>query len=473
MKRLLLSFTFVMVIASAGILFFQWNGFLSGSAEESDISEVNQSFAIEHIGNEFFITQEVDFISGSSKELMIEWPEHAKNFSCMDDSGDDCLSKENGEFFINVEKEEKQKLTLTYTLERQTSDGSLLLSGWYPALSSAIPLETTINIIEKTSRDADWISGYKNTKHEEMDFIDYYSFKGLGPPSDLLLYSGEMNLHEFEKANIYSREKIKFNFGENVFNENGFVTVVIDDHLPSHETENFLIIGKVPAQSTLLQKIKWGLEQQKYSASYQERWLKELKASMVLQTVLGSPKTLKVYHELESGLTRDQFAAFRRLLMNDSSHLLKAGQIDSLLKHATNFTSSYFNDVSKNPEKEMPLILMESRTVVLNERPLKGAVYIQYHQEELISLTELLQAAGIEYKYLQEDVIYATERGNSYRFYIDKDYFILNEENYGLLTKPVQKVGSKVFMDVEWLEKLFEMEVDRTSTTIEIQTKET
>ncbi|MGR3763743.1 hypothetical protein [Rossellomorea sp. NS-SX7] len=473
MRRIILSFTFVMVLAIAGILFFQWNGFLSGSAEVSRISEVNQTFTIKHMGNGFFITQEVHFVSGNQKEMKIGWPENATNFECVDEDGDRCLSKEHGEFSIKVKEEENEKLTITYKLERQLAKGNLLLRDWYPVLSSAIPVKTTINIIEETARHAAWISGYKDSKHEEMDFIDYYSFNGSGLPSDLLLYSGELNLYEDERVRVYSKEKTNYNMGEAEYSDSGFVTVVIDDGIPAHETENLLIMGKDQSQSILMQKVNWGLKQQKYSASYQESWLKEFMASMIMKSPQGSPKALKVYQELENGLTVNQFAAFRQLLMEERSTMIQAGRMDVLLKQATNFTSSYITEMTKHKGKEIPFVLKASQTVILNGKPLNGADLIQYKRDELISMTEVLQAAGIEFKYLQEGIIYSIKGGNSYRFFIDKDYFIINEENYGLLTKPVQRIGGTVFMDVEWLEKLFKMEIERTSTNINIQTNET
>ncbi|WP_175988784.1 hypothetical protein [Bacillus sp. Marseille-Q1617] len=473
MQRLILSFTFIMVMAIAGILFFQWNGFLSGSAKESVHSKVNQSFTIHHDGNGFFITQEVQFLSDKQEEMTIEWPENASNYQCLDESRNDCLSKENGEFYLKVKSEGNQKLTISYKLKRQTADGYLLLSEWYPVLTTGIPVKTSINIIEKTNRDAVWISGYKEWKHEAMDFIDYYSFVGYGSPSDLLLYPGKVNSYEGRKVRVYSDEKLTYKIMNTEYSDAGFVTVVIDDRLPVHEAENFLIIGRNFQQSTLMLKVKWGLNQQKYTSSYQESWLKELKASLILQSPHGSPKALRVYQELKNGLTEDQFASFSRLLKNDKSPLIHSQKMDALLMKATNLTTSFISEITTHTKKEIPLVLRASQNILLNGKPLEDGAFIQYHQNELISFTELLKGAGIEVKYLQEGVIYVTDGGHSYRFYIDKDYFILNEESYGLLTKPVQKIGSTVYMDVKWLEKLFHIEIDKTSSAIKIQTKET
>jgi hypothetical protein len=472
MKRFLLLFTFVMVIAIAGIIFFQWNGFLSGNAEASNISEVNQSFTIEHTGKEFFITQEVDFKSGNQKNMTIEWPEDAKNFKCIEDSGESCLSKENGEFILKINSEEDSDVTISYTLERQTSEGNLHLKEWYPALLTAIPLETTINIVEKTVREGTWISGYKESKHKEMHFIDYYSFTGSGPPSDLLLFSGEINLFENGSTRIYSKENLDLTINENRLNSEGFVTVVIDDRLPVSETENFLIVNGDVSRTSLLKKMDWALEQQKDSASYQESWLKELKANIILSSSYGSAKTMNAYHDLKTGLTETQLDSFRQLLLNENGHMLQGGQLDVLLKQATNLNSCYFKETSNRTE-DIPLILKAHQTVFLNDKPLMDVDLIQYKQQELISLPELLQAIGIKYDFLQNDVIYALKGGSSYRFFVDEDYFILNEENYGLLTKPVQKIGGAVFMEVEWLEKLFGLDIERSNSNEEIQISET
>jgi hypothetical protein len=49
----------------------------------------------------------------------------------------------------------------------------------------------------------------------------------------------------------------------------------------------------------------------------------------------------------------------------------------------------------------------------------------------------MLKVIEIEYNFLQEVEIYTVKDGSSYRCFVNKDYFILNEESYGLLTKPV------------------------------------
>jgi hypothetical protein len=472
MKRFLFFFTFVMIIAIAGIIFFQWNGFLSGNAEASDISEVNQTFTIEHTGREFFITQEVDFKSGKQKNMTIEWPEDATNFKCMEDNGESCLSKENGEFILKINSEEHSDVTISYTLERQASKGNLHLNKWYPALLTAIPVETTINIVEKTYREGTWISGYKESKHKELHFIDYYSFTGSGAPSDLLLFSGEMNLFENGSTRIYSKENLDLTISDNRLNKEGFVTAVIDDRFPARETENFLIANEDVSQTTLLKKMDWALEQQNHSATYQESWLKELKANIILKSSYGSAKTMSAYHDLKTGLKETQLDSFRQLLLKENDNLLQVRQLDMLLKQATNFNSNYFKETSYRTE-DIPLILKAHQTVFLNDKPLMGVDLIQYKQKELISLPVLLQAIGIKYEFLQDDVIYALTGRSSYRFFVDKDYFILNEENYGLLTKPVQKIDGAVFMEVEWLEKLFELDIERSNSNEEIQISET
>jgi hypothetical protein len=44
---------------------------------------------------------------------------------------------------------------------------------------------------------------------------------------------------------------------------------------------------------------------------------------------------------------------------------------------------------------------------------------------------------------------------NSYRFYLNKNVFIYNEEDYGLLENPLTNQNGTVFIEIQWFKSLF------------------
>ncbi|MGM0851667.1 MAG: hypothetical protein ACQEWI_03475 [Bacillota bacterium] len=456
MKRILFTFGLLMILISSSILFFQWMGFRTESAEESGTVKVNQSYSITHEENTFFVTQTLHFSSPIPKQITIEWPSDARDFSCVNDRGENCLTKEHGKFQLSNLYKDLKEITITYSFEQPTKTKGMLVKDWHPALSSIETLNTDIHITEKSLRSGKWVAGYKSSSHKKKNYIDYYSFIGRGEPS-ALYWTGDRLM---EKASstvrmLYDRTDIKEVEAVSLGSFEGFVTAIITNKIEPYDSP-YLIVRNT-AEKGLMNELKGSLLYQQYFSTDEEAWLKEFIVSILLEKQPHTSKSAWAYKEVMEGLTSSQLDTFKRKMEEYKSKSVDATKLDMILGKVTGFDSIFFTESVKGKEN-VPMILKTNNPVLINKKT-HNLSYISYKQKELIQFPQAVKALGLEIKEIEPNVFFTSLNGNTFRFYVNEDYFIYNEENYGLLTNPVQTIGGSIYMDVHWFEKLFKVEV--------------
>ncbi|NMH71302.1 hypothetical protein HF072_21165 [Bacillus sp. RO3] len=465
MKRLLITFGLLMILVSSSLLFFQWMGFTTESAEESGRAEVNQSYSIIHKGNQFHVTQTIHFLSEIPENITIQWPSGAKDLLCLNDREEECLTKENGEFLVHNLHDDLMEIRISYTIEQPKHSGAMLLKDWHPVLSSITTLNTDIHIIEKSFRTGKWIAGYQSASHKKMDYIDYFSFNGNGGPSPL--YWTEEQLLEKESANIrlfYDPDDISNIDTTSLSSLKGFVTVIMTSTLEPFYSP-YLIVGNTEEEERI-EELHAALLSQQYTFPDDEGYLKEFIVGVLMKRKPNDPQSARVYKEFVEGLSSSQLGAFRDSMVDHKEKNMNAKKLDELLGDATGFDSTFFSE-STGENENVPLILTTSHPVNINGKP-HHLSYISYKRREFIQFPQAVEALGLSVNELQPNVFYTTMNGNTFRFYVNEDYFIYNEENYGLLMNPVQTVGNSIYMDVHWFEKLFKGKVDKDEASIEM-----
>ncbi|MFC7784487.1 MULTISPECIES: hypothetical protein [unclassified Rossellomorea] len=466
MKRILFTFGLLMVLISFSILFFQWMGFTTESAEESGAVKVNQSYSITHTGDEFIVTQTIHFLSSIPERISIEWPDHARDFLCVNDRGEDCFTKEDGEFLLSNLYDDLQEITITYTFEQPLNAEVMLVKDWHPTLSSVFTINTDIQITEKSFRTGKWITGYKSASHKKMKYIDYYSFSGGSEPS--ALYWTEETMLEKKSSTVrmlYDTTVIKDIGMASLSSFEGFVTVIMTNKIKPYQSP-YLIVRNT-AEEELLDDVKGGLLYQQYASTDEEVWLKEFIVGIILKKQPHTSNSAWAYKELIEGLTSSQLDAFKRRIEGEKTKSVDALKLDMILGAVTGFESTFFNESAKG-RKNVPMVLKNDHPVFINKKS-HNLSYISYKQKELIQFPQAVRALGLDIKEIQPNVFFTSINGNTFRFYVNEDYFIYNEENYGLLTKPVQTVGGSIYMDVHWFEKLFNVKVVNKGNSIEIK----
>ncbi|WP_406687319.1 hypothetical protein [Rossellomorea vietnamensis] len=464
MRRFVFTFGFLMILVSSGILFFQWMGFTTESAGESGIVEVSQVYSIIHKEDTFHVTQTIHFPSSiPSDPLVIKWPGGAGNFACNDKEENNCLTKENGEFYVSTLNQDSQEITITYSLKQPTKADSVPLRNWYPVLSGVSTLKTDIELTEKSLRKGKWIAGYPSSNHKKLDYIDYYFFSGKGGPSDLVWTKESLKESGSRAVKVMTGEGDPVNFDKlnSLESADGFVTVLISEKIQPFTSPHLIVVNDVYGED--VKRIRQSLLYQTLSSRDEDAWLKELVVSILLNEPPNAAEPAWAYKQLKEGLSPSEWDGLRQKVRNQT---VDRNMLDDAVSNVTGFKCSFFAHSVK--ENEHPLLTLKAgKPILVNKEPIQLS-YASYQQKEYVQFPEAVEAMGLEIKELQPGVYFTTVEGNTLRFYLNEDYFIYNEENYGLLGKPVQTIGDTIYMDIHWFEKLFNAEVKNKKNTIEI-----
>ena len=465
MKRFLITLCSIMILTSSGILFFQWMGFSTESAGDSGIVKVNQSYSIIHNKGKFEITQTIHFPPGISDPIPILWPEGAGNFTCKDTEGKNCLTKENGVFQLRVPKQVPQEIIITYSINQSPDAGYLLLGNWFPVLSDVSTSRTSIQLSEKSLRTGKWVAGYSSANVKKMNYIDYYSFSGKGGPSALLWTKEAWKAKDYSSVRVLGKDIDRSGLTDQLASfdsDNGFVTVILSKNIKPFFSSNLIIMDDASGGEAV-RNIRRSLLYQTLNAGDDVIWLRELVVGLLLNEVPPAGESAWAYKQLKDGLSLSEWNDLRRLVKNQT---VEPSILDNALSRVTGLTTTFFEE-NVNRDEKQPFFLKGNKTILMNQEP-KQLSYVAYKQKEFIQFPETINDLGIELKEVEPGEYFTSLSGNTLRFYVNEDFFIYNEEIYGAHENPVQKIGSSVYIDIDWLEKLFKVNVSEEKNVINI-----
>ncbi|MFD2682947.1 hypothetical protein [Bacillus seohaeanensis] len=466
MKRIFFSLFFACVLGIAGLLFFQWKGYTSSNQAEKYIRS-DQQFSILHKGSTFYFEGTITLSSVSQGKYHISWPHEAKDFSCKDVNDENCLTKENGSFHILAPKgtTSPYTITLSYTIDKSAGTNSLLLSNWYPIIQAVTVESTSIQLTEQSILDGTWISGFQSSYNKKMEFVDYYVFKGNDGPVDLLWTRESLQKKVYPHFSVYSKEEYnsfdKLEIAKELTN-NQYVTIICSKSTPSFVSKRLIIINDCGSNIEKTQQLlNEGLIGQSFLLPVGQKGLMETMTSIVLERPVGGEKSQFMYKELVEGLTSEQFTVFQGYLRNPTMNVLNVSELDEIIRDITGYKTTFFTDNMKG-EKLYPLLLKDSKELIVNNEEIQGLSILIYKQKQLVPFALTLESLGLPLEKITSDAYLVLKDGNTYRFYSDQDYFIYNEEHFGSYDKPLQKIENKLYIDLKWVKRLFEVEVEES-----------
>ncbi len=472
MKRLLASLISFCFLIIAGALFFHWSEFTTEGKPNSQDIEATQQFHIIHKGNQFHIEHRVLSDGAvSTNSLPIVLPNGAKDIKCtVQSTQQDCLTKENGQFLVTFSKGQKEPMNFSiyYTLEKTSNVNSLLLEEWYSAVENMMVSSTSIQITDYTFRSGQWFSGLKAQGSKRLEIIDYYSFKGSGGPTSLYWQKEPLKKHSIEGIDLYSNSNAtsSIDMPEHI-KGHLHITIIHTNLTTPYQSDRLMITDNMQSVNELQKQLVWSFTKQSYSFPADQIWLGEIVANSLTELQKGSERSIRMYEDIIQSLTETQMNKWKTLLTENQDAGMNAKMLDNWLGESTGYVTTFFQDNVADRPAIAQLMFQVPKPVYVNEKQMDAKMIV--HQEKmLLPFKSTLQSLGYDMNELEDKAILVTRDGNTYRFYSDQEYFIYNEENYGLLSKPVITINGESYIDQYWLEKLFNITVEKSESKISI-----
>lgn len=469
------SFTLLILLTSiiGGMLFWQWHAYsesIEPLAEELQ-ETAEQYITVESKGNTLSITQLFLGLK-KEKEYRIILPDTIGDWTCNKEDGNPCESfDDNPSSFVS----DDGSLRIKYRIEFDNNKSSFLLNEWLGKLPDVNVTNTSIEIIDKARRQGTWVTGFPLKGSKKLELIDYYVFKGKGEsgslywqPTPFSRIKGEQSLEYY----INSGENKKSPFGalgslKTIHNFPGLSVVFTDDFSETNGI-GLMIVNPSIKEEVFERKVIYHYFLGKASnLPLEERWLIDVLTSLVIKQDSKMPKGNEFIQELRKNLSEDEILQFMSLVISEK--VLTPEKLDELLGSLSDRKTRYFS-LNKNEEtKLIPLYFYDDRKVLVKDKLNEEIELLLVNNEKLYPFVETISALGFEIKVLSDEETLLLNKGNnSYRFYVNQNIFIYNEEDYGLLENPLKTINGKIYMESSWLESLFKVVIEENSDEVKL-----
>ncbi|MEH7524443.1 stalk domain-containing protein, partial [Bacillus sp. JJ1503] len=115
----------------------------------------------------------------------------------------------------------------------------------------------------------------------------------------------------------------------------------------------------------------------------------------------------------------------------------------------------------------VPLYFYDSRKVVVNGTANEGLEVIFEEGNSMFPFINTMIALDYEAEVLTDKETILLKKGsNTYRFFLNRNIFIYNEDDYGLLERPLAVINGNIYMSGQWIETLFKVTIEEEDDEI-------
>ncbi|MDF2039584.1 stalk domain-containing protein [Cytobacillus oceanisediminis] len=446
---------FIFLILSgiiSGMLFWQWQAYSEHAIALESSGAITQEITVETRLKELKITQKIHGLI-EQEEYRLVIPDTLFKWKCKNGTGEACDSADKNPFtFFSSD----DQMTFEYAVPINERNKALLLTDWFVKIPGKKAEGLSITISDSFKREGSWAAGIRLKARKKLDHIDYYYFEGKGNVPILYWQQKPLLKKAINNAEVYSEDIQAASFNFKKLNEIGdfpFLTIIFTDQYPEYKDENILITSPRTKVAQVEKNIITMLFQRKFSEDSQT-WVIDVFTAGLLDMKPSSSKGSAVLQELQGELTEDELKAFLMKVIKVNS--LNAEKLDKLLSDVKGLNTHFFTMNTKSDAPFVPLYFQKEKKLLVSGAEKASIDLIYRDGKRLLPLAATMKALGYEIKILSgEETMLLSKGNNSYRFYLNKNVFIYNEEDYGLLENPLTNQNGTVFMEIQWFKSLF------------------
>lgn len=447
------------------MMLWQWQTY-SDRANSLESSEaITQELTVETHLKELKITQKLYGLM-ARKEYRLDIPDTLYNWNCKDGNGKPCDSAD--EILYTFFSGDGQMI-FEYTVPINERSKALLLTDWFVKIPGLKAEGLSISISDSIKREGSWAAGIRLKAKKKLDHIDYYFFEGSGEIPSLYWQREPLLKTSINNIDAFTADSQEASLDFKKLNDLGkfpFMSIILTNLYPEYRDEHILIASP-HIKTNELEKKLIALQLHRLFAGDTPAWIIDALTAGVLDAKPESAKAAKALKELQGELTEDEQKDFLINVFQVES--LNAEKLDKLLGNAKGLHTQFFTMNIISGAQLVPLYFQADKKLLVSGADM-GSINLIY-RDGLIFLpfAETMQALGYDVKFLSgEDTIFLSKGNNSYRFYLEKNVFIYNEEDYGLLINPLTRQNGTVWMEIQWLKKLFRVTAEEKDDGIHL-----
>ncbi len=463
-------FTFFIILSAviSGLLFWQWDAYSKEMEHPADMELASQNISIKTEIDTLVITQKLSGLTGK-KEIPFALPSGVITWQCLLEDGSECEKQE--ESVASLKPDNKGNIQIQFTLPIKANEKAFLFNQWLALFSNVQVTDTKVELIDSTKRNGTWVMGIPLIGNKKLDLIDYYVFEGQLANPSLYWQANSLLQEEVDsKLMIYSEQEGNlgqtFNSLQQISNR-PHVTVVITNQLQEGNGNGMIITRPDIKPEMLEKKLLYSLLKLKFdNLPMEQSWLVDLHVSLLLNSESQISKSNQIIQELKLKLTEKELESYLQTFLSEEI-LFTPQKLDDLLESVTGKPTSFFDDNKNEDTNLIPLYFLEKRNISVKGKIQKDLHIIYMGDQKLFPFVETVSSLGFQVKVLSDNETLLLTKGlNSYRFYVNQNIFIYNEEDYGLLENPLTKINHTIYINYQWLTSLFNIQIDEDENTV-------
>lgn len=459
-----ISFFGVLIASISVMLFFQYQVY-SDKLESGD-------------GN-FSYTQEIDitFRSGNldirhqfhnlpSGTINIQWPNLAVSPDCFMDSANSCnrLSEDKTKF----ESGEGHSQALSYIIPLEGDlTSQQFLKDIFVNLSNGEATYSTVHISTDNDVKGSWVTGLPLIGEQSLSLVNYSMFSGAGGVHELYWQVGDLTIQQpSDHFSFYSSSPLSSELTKQLESSK----LLSDEHIAivqaknvSGQGERILFLEDFSLDS-ILENIPLFQVAKNYQLNENPRWLREVITSFLTDSTIGGDKAKKMVNTLTTNMSDDQLSNWVEKLKSLKGEKISSEILDKELSSIFDLHTKYFT-MNEKTDGVYPLLFLDGREIYLNsEKMLDGDIVYKdsmlfYPADAILRKLDFKTSVG-------KNGYYVENESNRYRFPQNYGFYVYNEQRYNTTSEPITIIAGTYYIEENWLQKLFNVEISKNDTTI-------
>lgn len=474
MLKRIFAFILVLSIILGGLVGYQWLIYEKNFKKMDKIQNENIEIeaTITHKNGILLINEKVSNLR--QRSFVIKVPSEAVSLVC-DVPNEECIVN-NEPPFQRVNLGNQSSVSFTYEIpiaEKESSKwfDNILIQFLRDDLSE---INSNYNVVlsEEEDKSITWIAGAINQAQIDKEHLSYYAWT----KNETTVFPLYMTKAPVQKVGTFEPNLFLYDAsnGENNFGEFNSLSERLPEQsglsiVSSNEKQVYLapLLLVVPIEMKMNQVEELAVQAYllnfKQPKSKEISWVWNLLPAFILNRPVGEGKEYEMSVELIENLRQETRETIAKWLLapTKKAQMVDLNDLDAQLSKAAKLKTSFFTNNQKEMEDTIPLYFNDDRPIFgKNGKVSKDLKAILRNNTIQIPITEVMELLGFSIQSFTEEGMYLiTQGGNSWRFYLDKTYFIYNQEDYGLMNRPLEFINKKAYISEQMLEDIFKIDV--------------
>ncbi len=452
------------------LAFYHWSA-LDETTSEANQTQDDRIRVMEH-ETSLSVTHSMYDIPTSTYE--VNFPEEAEQRNCY--LNDEPCKVTDGK----VEMEERGNLEFTYLYPKKEDNEALFyidrLGVELQSEEGTLERNFRVSMASEKNFSNTWASFNPPILESERENINYFewTFESFEPL--VLLQIEELYAHynHIDGLNIYSTIPIDqqlFEDSKSPFLESQNHLFVIDPDKSETVQENFSLLNTMEKR-----KIASHLLQSHIISEHQfeesNRWMLDILSDVIFLTEqVNNEQVNAVKNHLLDGLEEHEKGQLIELLYTyDYSNPNMVESMDEILSVLKGYQTSFFS-INNNSKSSVPLYGLDQREVEIGEENKRSEWnQVIYRDNSYLPLAEVVDDFDMNLVALNAgNELFIEFEGKRYRFYPNRDMYLIDEERHGLQNNMLVNLNEQIFIESESFSNIFPFEITTSSEKVTIQ----